>query len=78
MYPETGDRLTRMWAITRMRPGALQVRCRYAAGSSWLKVTPWGIRQALNWASAQYGQPDIYVTENGFSDKLGNIDDLQR
>ena len=43
-----------------------------------LKVTPWGIRRALNWASAEYGHPDIYVTENGFSDKLGNLDDLQR
>ena len=42
------------------------------------KVTPWGIRRALNWASAEYGHPDIYVTENGFSDKLGNLDDLQR
>jgi len=50
----------------------------YGAGSSWLKVCPWGIRRALNWASSQYGQPDIYVTENGFSDRLGNLDDLQR
>ena len=50
----------------------------YVAGSAWLKVTPWGIRQALNWANTQFGQPDIYVTENGFSDKLGNLDDLQR
>jgi len=50
----------------------------YVAGSSWLKVTPWGIRSAINWASKQYGQPDIYITENGFSDRLGNLDDLQR
>jgi len=50
----------------------------YGSGSSWLKVCPWGIRRALNWASEQYGHPDIYITENGFSDRLGNLDDLQR
>jgi len=48
------------------------------SGSSWLKVTPWGIRQVLNWASKEYGQPDIYITENGFSDRQGNLDDLAR
>jgi len=50
----------------------------YASGSSWLKVTPWGIRGALNWASEQYNHPKIYITENGYSDRLGNTDDLQR
>ena len=50
----------------------------FKAGSSWLKVTPWGIRQAIAWASRQYNQPDIYITENGFSDLLSNLDDLQR
>jgi len=58
--------------------GASQDENWYGAGSSWLKVTPWGIRRALAWASNEYGHPDIYVTENGFSSKLGNIDDLQR
>ena len=83
------------------------------------QVCPWGIRQAINWATREYGAPDIYITENGFrwplsachqgktvvvywrhsvlvggwvggqklviafhmfccSDRLGNIDDLQR
>merc|ERR1712061_469264 len=37
-----------------------------------------GIRQAINWATREYGAPDIYIAENGFSDRLGNIDDLQR
>ena len=56
-------------------------------------MCPWGIRQAINWATREYGAPDIYITENGFrfswktliasqifcsSDRLGNIDDLQR
>jgi len=51
----------------------------YTAGSSWLKVTPWGLREVLKWLNNEYeGKYDIYVTENGFSDKLGNLDDLQR
>ena len=55
----------------------------YRAGSSWLKVTPWGIREALKWAtktftSEEKGQPTFYITENGFSDLQGNTDDLQR
>ena len=58
--------------------GSTQDQAWYCAGSSWLKVTPWGIRKALKWVSREYGKPDIYITENGFSDKLGNLDDLQR
>ncbi|CAL4160093.1 unnamed protein product [Meganyctiphanes norvegica] len=50
----------------------------YGSGSSWLKVTPFGIRRILNWAAKEYGDVDIYITENGFSDRQGNIDDLQR
>jgi len=51
----------------------------YQSGSSWLKVTPWGLRSTLNWIKKEYGpEYDIYITENGFSDKLGNIDDMQR
>jgi len=50
----------------------------YGSGSSWLKVTPFGLRKVLNWISKEYGDYPIYVTENGFSDKQGNLDDLQR
>ncbi|XP_023324744.1 lactase-phlorizin hydrolase [Eurytemora carolleeae] len=51
----------------------------YGAGSVWLKVTPWGIRSALNWITEEYGgTKDIYITENGFSDLQGNVDDLMR
>ena len=49
----------------------------YAAASSWLKVTPFGLRKVTNWLYQSYQKP-IYVTENGFSDYLGNVDDLQR
>ena len=48
----------------------------YGGASSWLKVTPFGFRRLLKWLT-QYGKP-IIVTENGFSDFLGNLDDMQR
>ena len=32
----------------------------------------------MAWAKAEYNDPEIYVTENGFSDFLGNLDDLTR
>ncbi|EWM27607.1 glycosyl hydrolase family 1 [Nannochloropsis gaditana] len=33
--------------------------------SSWLHVVPWGFRKMLNWVAERYGNPGIYVTENG-------------
>ncbi|KAJ8953300.1 hypothetical protein NQ317_005817 [Molorchus minor] len=38
------------------------------SGSSWLKITPFGIRKHLNWVSETYNSPDIVITENGVSD----------
>jgi beta-glucosidase/6-phospho-beta-glucosidase/beta-galactosidase len=35
------------------------------ADSSWLHVVPWGFRKMLNWVAERYGNPGIYVTENG-------------
>ena len=49
----------------------------YSSGSSWLKITPFGLRRIVNWAYNNYKKP-IIITENGFSDNLGNLDDLQR
>jgi len=37
------------------------------ADSPWLLVVPWGIYKMLNWVSARYGNPPIYITENGVS-----------
>jgi len=37
------------------------------ADSTWLYVVPWGIHKMLHWVSARYGNPPIYVTENGVS-----------
>ncbi|XP_032479871.1 lactase-like protein isoform X1 [Phocoena sinus] len=39
-------------------------------GSKWLHSVPWGFRRLLNFAQTQYGNPPIYVTENGASQKL--------
>ncbi|KAB1277499.1 Lactase-like protein [Camelus dromedarius] len=39
-------------------------------GSKWLFSVPWGFRRLLNFAQTQYGNPPIYVTENGASQKL--------
>uniref|UniRef100_A0A8D0L8Y6 Cytosolic beta-glucosidase n=1 Tax=Sphenodon punctatus TaxID=8508 RepID=A0A8D0L8Y6_SPHPU len=38
-------------------------------GSKWLYSVPWGFRRLLNFVKTQYGNPLIYVTENGVSEK---------
>ncbi|BES93783.1 glycoside hydrolases [Nesidiocoris tenuis] len=50
--------------------------------SSWLKVAPEGFRKVLNWIKTNYDNPEVFVTENGFSDynqlhDLGRIDYLK-
>ena len=51
----------------------------FRAGSSWLYVTPFGIRKQMTWIADQIGADvPIYITENGFSDLIGNLDDLHR
>ncbi|XP_062845591.1 lactase-like a isoform X2 [Trichomycterus rosablanca] len=39
-------------------------------GSEWLYSVPWGFRRLLNYVKSLYGNPMIYVTENGVSEKL--------
>ena len=49
------------------------------SASDWLKIAPFGIRRCLQWVSAKVGsEVPLYITENGFSDYLGNLDDLGR
>jgi lactase-phlorizin hydrolase len=51
----------------------------FRGASSWLKITPLGIRKLMNWIKDHYRSDlDIYITENGFSDFLGNLDDQHR
>ncbi|KAK7499139.1 hypothetical protein BaRGS_00009686, partial [Batillaria attramentaria] len=48
------------------------------SGSSWLRVTPFGIRRLVNWIRRQYGDVPIYITENGLSDRNASLSDEHR
>ena len=49
------------------------------AASQWIRVIPWGFRKLLRWIKRTYGNPALYVTENGFSDgQLDGTNDPQR
>ncbi|KAH9494597.1 hypothetical protein Btru_019683, partial [Bulinus truncatus] len=48
------------------------------SGSSWLKVTPFGIRKILNWIKYNYNNIPVYITENGISDRNGTLHDWHR
>jgi lactase-phlorizin hydrolase len=39
------------------------------SAADWLRVVPFGFRRMLNWIKNTYGNPVVYVTENGFSDE---------
>ncbi|KAK2819810.1 hypothetical protein Q7C36_021456 [Tachysurus vachellii] len=43
-------------------------------GSEWLYSVPWGFRRLLHYVKTQYGNPMIYVTENGVSEKIACTD----
>ncbi|CAG0896857.1 unnamed protein product, partial [Darwinula stevensoni] len=47
-------------------------------GSEWLKLYPQGIRKLLNYIKDRYGNPEVIITENGSSDRAGNLDDALR
>ena len=42
----------------------------FTSGSDWLMVTPWGLRSILSWVGSHYPGVDVYITENGVSDKV--------
>lgn len=43
------------------------------SGSDWLKIVPFGLRKLLNFLKEEYGNPPIYITENGVSER-GTVD----
>lgn len=48
-------------------------------GSFWLKITPFGFRKILKFIKDEYGNPPIYVTENGVSERGEvNLNDIHR
>lgn len=47
------------------------------SAAGWLKDVPWGFRKLLNWIKNEFGNPLVFVTENGFAD-LGEMNDTGR
>ncbi|XP_071181431.1 lactase/phlorizin hydrolase-like [Mytilus edulis] len=52
--------------------------CWRESQSGWLRGNPWGIRRLLKWVKDRYNSPEIYVTENGFSDDGKSLEDNDR
>ena len=48
------------------------------AASIWLKITPFGLRKMPNFIKDKFNNPEILITENGYSDKEGYLDDAMR
>lgn len=49
------------------------------SASSWLRVIPFGLRKTLNWIRERYDNPEVVITENGFSSSDGvMINDCRR
>ncbi|CAJ1078805.1 lactase-phlorizin hydrolase-like [Xyrichtys novacula] len=59
--------------------GTTHDRTWIGSGSFWLKITPFGFRKILKFIKDEYGNPPVYVTENGISER-GEVDlnDLHR
>lgn len=63
-------------AIRVVAKYVLYVDCR--SGSSWLRAVPWGLRKLLGWIKDEFGNPPVYITENGVSDNNGTLRDHHR
>lgn len=61
-----------------VRPSADLLLLFVSSGSNWLFFTPDLMRAVLVWIKEQYGNPPVYVTENGFSDNTGQLNDTGR
>lgn len=49
------------------------------SGSFWLKITPFGFRKILKFIKDEYGNPPVYVTENGISERGAvDLNDMHR
>ncbi|XP_058829744.1 myrosinase 1-like [Topomyia yanbarensis] len=44
-------------------------------GSDWFRVYPKGIYNLLKWINKEYNNPEVYITENGYSDRGGTRDE---
>uniref|UniRef100_A0A3B4CBT4 beta-glucosidase n=1 Tax=Pygocentrus nattereri TaxID=42514 RepID=A0A3B4CBT4_PYGNA len=51
----------------------------YTTRMAQLRAAAWGLRRLLNWIKEEYGNPEIYITENGVStDTSKTVDDPDR
>ncbi|CAH1098962.1 unnamed protein product [Psylliodes chrysocephalus] len=54
-------------------------RPEWTQGSAdWFFDVPWGLRKFLSWLKKTYNNPEIVITENGFSDTSGTLEDDNR
>ncbi|VEN58416.1 unnamed protein product [Callosobruchus maculatus] len=42
------------------------------------QIVPWGLRKLLNWIKKKYHNPLVYITENGYLDFSGTLNDTNR
>lgn len=42
-----------------------------------LQIVPWGFRKILNWIKVQYDNPEVIITENGYTSERG-LSDMDR
>uniref|UniRef100_UPI00358E3F32 lactase/phlorizin hydrolase-like isoform X1 n=2 Tax=Myxine glutinosa TaxID=7769 RepID=UPI00358E3F32 len=49
------------------------------SAASWLRCVPWGLRRLLNFVKEEYGDLDVWITENGWADdETDLLDDAER
>lgn len=59
--------------------GVTHDRTWISSGSFWLKITPFGFRKILKFIKDEYGNPPVYVTENGISERGAvDLNDMHR
>lgn len=74
MYFKNKDQVLTIFSLPLLRgAGTIHDRSWLDSGSGWLKMTPAGFRIILNFIKEQYGNPPIYITENGVSER-GDMD----
>ena len=50
----------------------------FSSGSAWLFFTPDLMKDVLVWIKDAYNNPPLYITENGWSDRTGQLNDTGR
>ncbi|XP_972386.3 myrosinase 1-like [Tribolium castaneum] len=48
------------------------------SGADWNKVVPWGLRHILQWIKKTYRNPIVLITECGYPDRTGTVEDEPR